>query len=316
MSLRRQKNGLRSGLWIGCAVVAVCLVAWACSKSEVPSIRSSAEAVESRQPADRPAVQPPPQAQRTEADLAGTMRQPAVTEPPGPQVPDNIKAACRQPEPPSEEYAARLEARRSLLHELRHGGQTDEAVEVLAKLLADVERQEGLAMAQRVAMAEAGNLQAQKDCPAAVKAYELTLSRYPQGTFVVEAMYQLGDCSLELHDYAAAESVWRKLIDENGDASMAPWAWRKLALAQLLQTHYDQSLATLEAMAGKYAGTEFEEYARMRRGYVLASAGRTQEAQAAYQAFLKEFPRSKYCGLASQQMAELDRGRTLARARQ
>jgi len=231
-------------------------------------------------------------------------------------VPDNIKATCRQPEPPSEEYAARLEAWRSLLHELRHRGQIDEAVEVLAKLLTDVERQEGPAMAQRVALAEAGNLQAQKDYVTAQKAYELTLSRYPQGTFVVDAMYQLGDCRLELHDYAVAERVWRRLIDEHGDASMAPWAWRKLALAQLLQANYDQSLATLEAMAGKYAGMEFEEYARMRRGYVLAAAGRMEEAQSAYQAFLKEFPRSKYRGLASQQMAELDHGRTLARARQ
>jgi TolA-binding protein len=301
MSSAKQVNWLHSGTLIAGAALIVCLAAGACNKKESTSVT--------------PAAQSPAQPQRAKAGTDGTAQQSAVPAPPKSPALAEPKAGCHQAEPASDEYVARLDALRSLMQEARQRGQTDEAVGVVTMLLDEVERQEGLTMAQRVAMAEAGNLQEQKDYPAAAKTYELALSRYPQGTFVAEELYQLGDCRLELHEYAAAEQVWRRLIDEHGDSSMAPWAWRKLALAQLLQARYDQSLATLAAMAARYAGTEYEEYARVRKGYVLAASGRTQEARSAYQEFLKAFPRSKYCGLANKQVAELNAGLALVKAR-
>jgi TolA-binding protein len=314
MSSRKQVNKLHSGIGIGSAVLAICLIAGACNKKESSSA-TSAEAAKPQQPAGAQAIQPSAQVQPAKAGADQAARQPAVTTPRQSPKPETPKAECNPPALVSDEYVARLEALRSLLQDARQRGQIDEAVAALVSLLSAVEQQESTAMAQRVALAEAGNLQAQKDYPAAVKAYELALSRYPQGMFVAEATYQLGDCRLELHDYAAAEQVWRRMIDEHGNSSMVPWAWRKLALAQLLQAHYEDSLATLAAMAGQYAGTEYEEYARMRKGYVLAAAGRTEEARAAYAEFLKAFPRSKYRGLANKQMDELNAGMALVKAR-
>jgi TolA-binding protein len=314
MSSRKQVKWLRSGLLIGSAALAVCLIALACNRQPSSSESATVEAGKGRPAADEPTAQCPVQARRAEVGSNKTAQQPPVAEPRRPLTPRNNEIQQARPvDPAAGEYALRLEALRSLLLDARRHGQTDQAIGALGTLLDEVERQEGPAMAQRVAMAEAGNLQAQKDYLTAARAYEVLLDRYPQSAFVAEATYQLADCRLELHDYAAAEQIWRKLIDEYGDSVLASWAWRKLALAQLLQTHYDQSLVTLEAMAARYAGTEFEEYARMRRGYVLAAGGRSDQARAAYQAFLKDFPRSKYCGLASKQMAELEAGVALVR---
>jgi TolA-binding protein len=242
-----------------------------------------------------------------------TKSQPTVapSPPPVPQPlsPKEIEALWMQPDLASDNYGTRLEAVRSIFHRVRHHGQLEEARTALVILLDEVEKQEGQEMAQRVAFSEAGNLEAQKDYRAAVMAYRLLLERYPNGPFAAEAQYHLGGALLELHEYAEAAQVWQGLIEEHDDSPLAPWGWRKLALVQLLQGQFDTSLGTLELMAGKYAGTEFGEYARMRRGYVCVAAGRMPEAKATYETFLTECPHSKYVRLVQQQMADLERAR-------
>ena len=226
--------------------------------------------------------------------------------PPRPLTSEEIERLWMRPELASKHYAIRLEAIRSILHRLRSHGQLDEARVALVVLLGEVEKQEGRAKAQEVAFREASNLGAQKDYAAAVMAYRLMLDRYPDAALAAEAQHQLGTSCLELHDYVAAEQAWQSLIEEHDDSPLAPWGWRKLALAQLLQGQFDTCLATLELMAAKYPGTEYANYACMRRGYVYVAAGRPVEARQAYQAFLENCPRSKYCVLAREQMTALD----------
>lgn len=214
-----------------------------------------------------------------------------------------------------QDYAARLETRRTLLHALRKGKQLDRAMNELESLLTDVQNEEGLDMAQRVALAEANTLELQKDFTAAVRAYELLAHRYKGGRFTAEAMLHQGNCLLELHDYIAAEQVWLRLVEEHVTSPEASWGWRKIALAQLLQGKFDDSLATLTTMEKIYADGEFGEYARMRRGYVLMQAKRLPEARLAYTSFLSACPTSKYCQLVQQQMTELDTTGKVAKAR-
>lgn len=232
----------------------------------------------------------------------------AAPVPPRPLSPEEIEHLWMQPGLVSKDYGTRLEAVRSILHKLRSHGQVDEARIALVALLDEVEKQEGRPMAERVAFAEAGILEDQRDYPTAVMAYRLLLERYPDGPFAAEAQYHLGGAHLELHDYPAAERAWQVLIEEYDGSSFAPGGWRKLALAQLLQGQFDSCLATLELMAGKYPGTEYEDYARMRQGYVYVVAGRTSEAKAVYEAFLAQYPHSIYVRLVRQQLAALEQG--------
>jgi TolA-binding protein len=251
-----------------------------------------------------------------QAPAERTVESPAPSKKPTlhePLSPEAIVALRARIDAASDDFGERIEARRVLFHQLRKHGQVDLAVRELDALLDDVERHAGLSMAQRVAIADAGNLQSLKDYRTAIRAYELLVQRYGDGNFAPEALLHMGSCYLELRDYVAAEQVWERLIEEYDSSPHAPWGWRKLALAQTLQGRFDSALATLEIMAEKYAGTHFGEYGRMRRGYVQMTAGRLDAARATYAAFLESDPHSKYCRLVRRQMAELEET-ALARA--
>lgn len=307
-------NTLRKGLVIGGLGLIVCVVVVACAvRQRATGPQQTADGTLPPSERETLTAQTPVQ-DRAETAAQETPKQLAPPKKQEPLSPEAIAMAHGRIEAASSDYGARLEARRSLFHRLCKQDQLDLAMGELEALLEDVQQQEGSGKAQRVAFAEAGTLEARKDHHAAVRAHELLLDRYGEGRFAAEAMYHLGTCHLELQEYARAEQVWRRLIEEHDDSPHAPWGWRKLALAQLLQGRFDTALGTLEVMAGKYAGTHFGDYASMRRGYVQAAAGRPLAARESYEVFLAEFPHSKYGRLVHKQMAELEAAGTLARA--
>ncbi len=212
------------------------------------------------------------------------------------------------------DYGARLEARRTLLYALARVDQLSEAVIECGAMLDDVERTEGRNMAERAALSDGNNLQSLELYAAAIAAYDRLLTRWPDSRFAAEAMFHKGGCYLDRREYVEAEQVWQGLIERHDDTTFAPWGWRKMALAQLLQDQPDRSLATLEIMASKYEGTPFGEYARMRRGYVQMVDGRMEEARKTFGEFLETCSGSKYCRLVKKQMKELDGYEALARA--
>lgn len=212
------------------------------------------------------------------------------------------------------DYSARLEARRALFNELRKHGQLDRAISELEALVDDIQTQEGPEMAQRVAFSEASILETNKDYTASIRALELLRCRYPNGSFEADALYQLGNCQLELHNYASAEAIWEQLIHSHETSDVAPWAWRRLALAQLLLRRFDDSLNTLATMERIYSGTEFSEYAQMRKGYVLMAMGHLDEARRSYTRFSDGHPRSKYSGIVQSQVNWIDLYEGYARA--
>ncbi len=308
--------GKNRRILIGAAGLVVCAVVVACSV--VQRGNAPQQTVDAARQTDEAAVTQAGDAKLREVEATPPKveqplppKRPAVLEPLSPEA----IAALRDPiEAASDDFGSRLEARRGLFHALRKHGQLDLAMAEFDAMLDDVERTSGLAMAQRVAIADAGNIHFHKDYPAAIAAYERLLLHYGDGRFAAEATHQLGLCHIEMQDYVAAGEVFRHLIEEHDDSHLAPLGWRKLALVQTLQGRFDAALATLEIMAGKYGGTHHGEYARMRRGYVQMAAGRFAEARTTYEAFLANHPHSKYRRLVTKQMAELDGASTLARA--
>lgn len=209
---------------------------------------------------------------------------------------------------PGQTYIKRLELRRGLMQWLRKADSLADLEAELTEQIADVEVTEGRDKAQRVALAEANTFQVQKDHRAAAAAFGVLLKRFPEGRFTAEGLYQRGICLLEQREYAQAADAWQQLVEQHDAAPYAPMAWRKLALAQALQAKFDESLATLEIMAAKYEGTDHGDYARMRRAYVQAAAGRAADARATYEKFLTDAPNSKYCMLVRRELAAIDRG--------
>jgi len=211
-------------------------------------------------------------------------------------------------------YGARIEARRKLFHALRVNGRSEEALMEFDAILNDIEGQDGRSTAERAAMAESGTLQGDGDPGTAVACFERLLTRWPDSRFTAEALQGIGECQLTLRTYAAAEETWKRIVEEFHDSPPAPTAWRKLALAQLLRGHFDDSMATLEMMAAQYPSTEHAQYAKARRGYVLMVAGREAEARKAYDIFLADCGQSKYCTLVRDQLLDLESISALAKA--
>lgn len=205
----------------------------------------------------------------------------------------------------TDRYSDRIEMRRSLMYRLCQGKQIESALAEFQALLDDVEQREGRAMAMRVAISDAGQVQWKQDYAAAIGMYEVLLNRYDNSPFTAKALYQLGVCHFQMKDYVVAEQVWRRTIEEQDGSSQAPQAWQKLALAQMRQKNFDASLVTLDIMAAKYQGTPYEQHARLCRGDVLKEAGREAEARAIYTEFLEEHQDGSYRRLAEQRMSDL-----------
>ena len=253
---------------------------------------------------------------------------PAVLQPPTPEqiappqpksrqsLTEETLAGMRQSIETASGDSARVEARRKLLHAMRLDGRLDDTIQAFDALLADIAEQSGRSTAERAAMAEAGTIQGAGDPRTAIACFEQLLSRWPDSQFAAEALQGIGECQLTLRAYPAAEEAWKRIIEEFPDSPQGPTAWRKLALAQLLRVRFEESLATLEMMAGKYDGTEHGHYAKARRGYVLMVAGRDAEARKAYDTFLANCGQSKYCTLVQDQLLDLESITALAKADQ
>lgn len=248
----------------------------------------------------------PSSAKKSKVEIKPEVPSPALTE--------ETFASLRSRIQSSDHYPDRIEARRTLMHRLCEDDKVDVALSEFRALLDDVEAHEDRSMAVRVAFSDAGTWMHREDHEAAIGAYGILLARYGDSDFACEALMHMGSCHLELREYAEAEQVWRRLIEEYDGTPMTPWGWRKLALAQVLQGRYDASLSTLAMMAKKYEGTHFGEYAQVRQGYVLMAANRLGEAKSRYDKFLATCSQSKYCRLAERQLVQLEEAMTLARA--
>lgn len=297
------------GLWIGLAVVGISAVIVACSMLQRPQAEHQAlQAAASSDEAQTTPARVKKAATPEQTKIVAVDDSEAVFQ-------SKIDAHRNRINELGGDYPARIEARRVLLGQLLRRGPLDNILPEFAALLDDVDRMEGQEMARRVAFSEAGTWQIDERYDAAILAHQYIIDTYPESGFAVESLYHLGECRIELQQYAEAEQVFQKLIEEHDDSPMAGWGWRKLALSQLLQGRFDECLATLDLMSAKFDEGELGEYARARSGYVLMVAGRKVDAKKAYESFLAACPASKYCRLVQQQMLELDKLNVIANAR-
>lgn len=205
----------------------------------------------------------------------------------------------------TKEFDQRMTLRRGLIYRCYREGLAYEAQADLELLLKDVAAQSGPEQAHETAYSETMALVTRRWYPAAIRAFELMDNQYREGPHIEEIHYQIGLCELEMKHYTVAAGDLEMVAGTAKSVRLQGKALRKLAFVQLLKRDYDASLATLEKLEVVGKGTDVAEYARMRRGYVLALAHRVDDAIKAYEGFLEAFPHSRYGRVALRQLQGL-----------
>lgn len=202
--------------------------------------------------------------------------------------------------------AGRIRTRQGLVQALCAAGDISAIQSELTLLMDDAEQCSGPQVAEDVAVNVAIAARRKKSPRSAEIVLRQTLKRFPASKDAVRMWIQIGECQLAQNHYRQAEETFRQLVENHDEHPGASWAWRRLALAQTLQSQFDEALATLDIMAGKYNAHDAGEYAESRKPYVLNLAGRKAEAKRAYQDFLANNEVSAYRELATSQLKALD----------
>jgi TolA-binding protein len=117
------------------------------------------------------------------------------------------------------------------------------------------------------------------------------LKSFPQDALAADVQYVAAECSLQLKDYAAAEALYRKLIQERPSHADAD-AWRvRLGLVAYLQKEYDATIAALSPVAAKLKSADARAEAQFLIGASQFYENQFAAASSSLAAALKASPK-------------------------
>jgi TolA-binding protein len=140
---------------------------------------------------------------------------------------------------------------------------------------------------------------------ATANALNEVIAQYPNTDAATVATYQLGAALLAARKFGEAEQQFRKVVD-GGDDLYAPLA--RLGLAQTLAAagKHDEAIKIYADLAATRDGALPIDGVLMALARTHLGAGKTQDARAAFQRILDEFPDSPYVVEARQQVTALN----------
>lgn len=159
-------------------------------------------------------------------------------------------------------FGKRIRVRKALIYQLSRRGETDLAMLEFEAFLGDVEEQEGEARARLGGATVARQLWRRGQYRTSIAVYERLRGDLLSGHAAAEASLHIGLGHVKLDEHEKAADAFRRVVEEHDDSFLAPEAWKELAAAQLAMHRFDDARATLQVMARKYRGTEYEKYAR------------------------------------------------------
>ncbi len=262
-SVERKRRRRTAAVWgLAGASAAAAVVALAQNPgrfgAEPPSITMTAE------PLPAPAPPQPIAVERTEERPAARLEVTASATPPAPRV--------AEAEPPTEGECRKL----------TREGQAERAVECFRTL------SHGTGLGAQVASYEAAKLSAEvlRDAPRALRLLDEHVARFPSGALRGEVRW-LRIQSLERAgrlDEALSESE-TLLIAPEGRALSSELHWLRASIYENSRRDCQSAVSELVALVGE-TGAHGDE-AEMRRAACLERLGRTSEARAAYEQYLK-----------------------------
>ena len=120
------------------------------------------------------------------------------------------------------------------------------------------------AATQRVAYDAAFRLLQEGRYPPAIEAFQAYLAQYPQGRFVDNAQYWLGEAYYVTRDFTTALGEFNRVVAEFPDSQKVPDALLKIGYVHYELGQWDQARDTLTTVAERVPGTTIARLAEQR----------------------------------------------------
>jgi tol-pal system protein YbgF len=98
----------------------------------------------------------------------------------------------------------------------------------------------------------------------AIAGFKDQLQRWPEGHYADNAWYWMGESYYVKHDYPAALTSFRTLLDKFPSSAKVPDALLKVGLTQVEQKKKDEGKATLQKVVKDYPDSNAANLARQR----------------------------------------------------
>jgi TolA-binding protein len=143
---------------------------------------------------------------------------------------------------------------------------------------------------------------------AALPRFTEAANAYPNTEAGIAARYHAASLMASLGRYGEAEAQYREVVDKGGNSIYARTARLGLAEVQVAQQKYDDAIAIYTELSRDSEAAIPVDGVLIRLGRAYARAGRRDEAIAAFNRVVQEFPQSLYASDAKRELEEVKKG--------
>jgi len=131
-----------------------------------------------------------------------------------------------------------------------------------------------------------------KEYLAAIREFQLVVSNYPESEMAPRAFHSIGDAYYNLQQYAAAEKSYREIIRRYPKSSFAFDAIAGIQYCLTAQGKTEEALAAIDGYVRDNPESALGEQLSLKKGELLFTQKRFDEAAQAYRWFLRQYPQS------------------------
>ncbi|MBI4428229.1 MAG: tetratricopeptide repeat protein [Ignavibacteriales bacterium] len=132
----------------------------------------------------------------------------------------------------------------------------------------------------------------------AIKEFQKLIAQYPNSELLPRAYYSLGDCYYNLQQYVAAEKSYREVIQQFPQSHYVLDAVTGIQYCLVAQNKPEQALAVIDAYAKESSTGGIAEDLYLKKGEMLYTQGKYNEALREYKSFTEKYPKSPNVGTA------------------
>ena len=140
---------------------------------------------------------------------------------------------------------------------------------------------------------------------AALTKFEIVAAAYPKTDAGIFARYREASIFTIVGTPAEAGTAYQQVIDRAGDSIYGQMAKLGLAQAQAQSGHVDEAIATYKQLAERKDGQLPVDGILIQLGRIYVDAGKTSDAQQAFNRIVQEYPDSSFSPEAKQALDNL-----------
>ena len=140
---------------------------------------------------------------------------------------------------------------------------------------------------------------------AALTKFKIVADEYPKSDAGIFAAYRLAATYMALGEASSAATIYQQVIDRAGSGMFGQVARLGLAEAQAETGQYEQAIATFKDLAQQKDGRVPVDGVLLRLGRTCLDAGKTGDAEQAFNRIVNEFPDSPFIADARRELDQL-----------